>query len=150
MRILTRIFVAALLAHACGTAMAVTQLTIYTAASPSDLARIKSAYRSENQDIEIRWVRDSTDRILQRLRVESRQPKADIVWGVAASGIAALAANGYFEPYAPADFSDLDRRFSDGQTPPRWIGLLVWANVLCVNRDLLAAENLKSPERWGD
>ena len=94
MRILTRIFVAALLAHACGTAMAVTQLTIYTAASPSDLARIKSAYRSENQDIEIRWVRDSTDRILQRLRVESRQPKADIVWGVAASGIAALAANG--------------------------------------------------------
>ena len=150
MRILTRIFVAALLAHACGTAMAVTQLTIYTAASPSDLARIKSAYRSENQDIEIRWVRDSTDRILQRLRVESRQPKADIVWGVAASGIAALAANGYFEPYAPADFSGLDRRFSDGQTPPRWIGLLVWANVLCVNRDLLAAENLKSPERWGD
>ena len=81
--------------------MAVTQLTIYTAASPSDLARIKSAYRSENQTVEIRCAR-STDRISTTSRRKPLKPKADIVWG--ARPVHVSAANGYFEPYAPQIF----------------------------------------------
>jgi len=150
MRVLLSLFAATLLIFAPGTAAAATQLTIYTAVPPSELAVIESAFRSENPEVEIRWVRDATTRILDRLRVERRQPKADIVWGVAASGLAGLAADGYFEPYAPKGFEDLDGRFSDRQTPPRWVGLRVWANALCVNRELMAAANLKTPERWGD
>ncbi|MFL2542168.1 MAG: extracellular solute-binding protein [Candidatus Latescibacterota bacterium] len=150
MRVLFLIFGAALMVHPAGNVLAASQLTIYTAAPQAEFKKIESAFRTEINNVEIRWVRDSTKGISKRLRAESRQPKADIVWGVAASEIADLAANGYFLPYTPKDFASLDRRYSDGQTPPRWIGLRVWANALCVNRDLMAAQKLKMPERWGD
>lgn len=150
MRVFIPIFSVALITHAAVNALAASQLTIYTAASQDELKKIESAFRNEIKDVEIRWVRDSTNAISKRLRAESGQPKADVVWGVAASGIADLAADGYFLPYSPKEFTSLDRRYSDGQTPPRWIGLRVWANALCVNRDLMAAKKLQMPERWGD
>ena len=150
MRVLVPIFSAALITHGTVIALAASQLTIYTAAPDAELEKIESAFRSDIEGVEIRWVRNSTNLILRRLRVESEQPKADVVWGVAASGLANLAADGYFLPYSPKDFASLNRRYSDTQTPPRWIGLRLWANALCVNRTLMESQKLKMPERWGD
>ncbi len=150
MRVLIPIFSAALITHGTVIALAASQLTIYTAAPDAELEKIESAFRSDIEGVEIRWVRNSTNLILRRLKGESEQPKADVVWGVAASGLANLAADGYFLPYSPKDFASLDRRYSDTQTPPRWIGLRVWANALCVNSALMASQKLKMPERWGD
>lgn len=130
--------------------MSATQITVYTAVSLQEINRIEAAFAAAERGVEIRWVRDSTDRILERLRIERQQPKADVVWAVSASGLAGLAAEGYFQPYTPKGFEQLDRRFSDPSNPPRWIGQRAWANVLCVNPDALAAAKLKMPTRWGD
>ena len=127
-----------------------TQLSVYTAVSPEELSRISRAFATVRPDIELLWVRDSTNRILARLRRETIQPKADIVWGVAASALSRLSLDGYFEPYKPVGFERLDRRFSDPGNQPRWVGLRVWASALCVNKPFLKAENIEPPRRWGD
>ncbi len=135
---------------AAATGSAATQLTVYTAISTEETDRVTRAFTASQPDIELRWVRDSTDRIAARLRHEIRQPKADIVWGVAASTLAGLASDGYFQPYAPREFDRLDRRFSDPNDPPLWVGQRVWTSALCVDTTALAKSNLKPPARWGD
>ena len=127
-----------------------TQLTVYTAISIEETERVTRAFAASQPDIELRWVRDSTDRIITRLRHEIQQPKADIVWGVAASTLAGLAPEGYFQPYKPRGFDRLDRRFSDPNDPPSWVGQRVWTSALCVHSTALAKANLKPPARWGD
>lgn len=131
-------------------AAAKTQLTVYTASAPEEISRVGQAFAAANADIELRWVRDSTERILTRLRFERQQPKADVVWALAGSAMAELAAADYFQPYAPKGFERLERRFSDASNPPMWVGQRAWATVLCVNPAMLAAANLKRPTRWGD
>lgn len=131
-------------------ALGATQITVYTAAAAEEVNRIDRAFAAVNKEIALTWVRDSTDRILARLRAEQRQPKADVVWMVAASGLAGLAAEDYFHAYAPKGFDRLQRSLSDRADPPRWIGQRAWANALCVNPGLLEAESLKAPTRWGD
>ena len=127
-----------------------TQLTVYTAISIEETERVTRAFAASQPDIELRWVRDSTDRILAHLRHEIQQPKADIVWGVAASTLAGLAPEGYFQPYKPRGFDRLDRRFSDPNDPPLWVGQRVWTSAICVDTIALAKANLKPPTRWGD
>lgn len=127
-----------------------TTLTVYTAIDPDETMRIGYAFGADNPEIELSWVRDSTDRITARLMKELGQPQADIVWGLAATSLGRLAAEGYFEPYAPAGFDKLDRRLSDPVTPPLWVGQRAWASALCVNLDLLKEAGLQPPVRWGD
>ena len=132
------------------TTSAATQLTVYTAISTEEIVRVTRAFAASRLDIELRWVRDSTDRIVSRLYRERKQPKADIVWGVAASKLSGLAADGYFQPYTPDGFDRLDRRFSDPNDPPLWVGQRIWTNALCVNTEALAKAKLNPPARWGD
>ena len=132
------------------TGLAATQLTVYTAISIEETDRVTRAFAASQPDIELRWVRDSTDRIVARFLHEIQQPKADIIWGVAASTLAGLASDGYFQPYAPRGFDRLDRRFSDPNDPPSWVGQRVWTGALCVHTTALAQANLKPPARWGD
>ncbi|PPR62191.1 MAG: Iron deficiency-induced protein A [Alphaproteobacteria bacterium MarineAlpha4_Bin2] len=130
--------------------VAATPLSVYTAISPAEMSRISKIFSTVRPDIELRWVRNSTGRILARLRYEISQPKADIVWGVAASALAELVPAEYFEPYTPKGFERLDPKFSDTGDQPLWVGLRVWASALCVNTTTLKANNLEPPNRWGD
>jgi len=133
-----------------GVAAAKTPLVVYTAISPAEIARITQAFGKANAEIELRWVRGATDDLIARLGQERDQPKADIVWAVAATALAGLARDGAFEPYAPKGFEALDRRFSDPATPPMWVGQRAWAIGVCVNTTLLKAKRLPPPTRWGD
>jgi iron(III) transport system substrate-binding protein len=135
---------------AASNVLAATEITVYTAVDETEAQGIGRAFNATHPDIDIRWVRNSVDNIIGRLKVERDQPKADAVWGMPASALVDLAAGGFFQPYAPKGFENLDRRFSDPLTPPRWIGQRVWASALCVNPEALAAEKLEKPVRWGD
>jgi iron(III) transport system substrate-binding protein len=135
---------------AASNVLAATQITVYTAVGEIEAQGIGRAFTAAHPDIDIRWVRNSVDNIVGRLRIERDQPKADVVWGMPTSALADLAAVGFFQPYAPKGFKKLDRRFSDPLRPPRWIGQRAWVSALCVNPEVLAAEKLKKPLRWGD
>ena len=140
----------ALIWLAASIGVAATPLSVYTAVSPDELSRVSRIFGTVRPDIELRWIRNSTNRIIARLLRERNQPKADIVWGVAASALAELASDRYFEPYAPEGFDRLDRRFSSAGDQPIWVGLRVWTSALCINTAILKSKNLEQPTRWGD
>src|SRR5580704_5116108 len=71
-----------------------TRLTVYTALENDQLDPFKKAFEADNPNIEIAWVRDSTGVIAAKLMAEKDNPRADIIWGLAASNVGAMGALG--------------------------------------------------------
>lgn len=143
-------FLAAMLVGSTTAAMASTELTVYTAVEAEDLKRYAQAFEAANPDIKIRWVRDSTGIVTAKLLAEKNNPQADVVWGLAATSLMLLNAEGMLEPYAPAGVEKLDPRFVDPASPPAWTGMDAWIAALCFNT--VEAERLKlpAPTSWQD
>lgn len=139
--------VAALLAT---TALAQTELTVYTAIEADDLAKYAERFNQDHPDITINWVRDSTGIITARLLAERNNPVADVVWGLAATSLLVLQSEGMLEPYAPAGLERIDPRFRDAQDPPSWVGMDAWAAAICYNHAEGARLGLTPPTSWAD
>jgi len=139
--------VAALLAS---TALAQTELTVYTAIEADDLAKYAERFNQDHPDITINWVRDSTGVITARLLAERNNPVADAVWGLAATSLLVLQSEGMLEPYAPAGLERIDPRFRDSQDPPSWVGMDAWAAAICYNTAEGERLGLTPPTSWAD
>ena len=64
------------------TAMAQTELTVYTAVEAEDLKRYAETFNVDHPDIKINWVRDSTGIVTAKLLAEKNNPQADVVWAM--------------------------------------------------------------------
>ena len=73
---------AALVTLLAGNAYAAQEVTVYTAFETDILAKYKNAFESENPDIKIKWVRDSTGIMTAKLLAEKNNPRAEVVWGL--------------------------------------------------------------------
>lgn len=140
---------AALLGAACAAAHAA-EITVYTAFEAEDLARYKAAFEKANPDSKIKWVRDSTGVITAKLLAEKNNPRADAVWGLAASSLLLLKSEGMLQAYAPQGLERVEARFKDASNPPSWVGGNAWAAALCVNTVELKKQNLPMPASWED
>src|SRR6266852_9331543 len=109
-----------------------TKLTVYTAIENDQLDPFKKAFEADNPTIEIAWVRDSTGVVAAKLIAEKDNPRADIIWGLAASNVGAMAAMGMLEPYTPAGATALKPSFRSGKTPDTWVGMDAYLSVVCV------------------
>lgn len=138
---------AALLAS---TALAQTELTVYTAIEADDLAKYAERFNQDHPDITINWVRDSTGVITARLLAERNNPVADVVWGLAATSLLVLQSEGMLEPYAPQGLERIDPRFRDPQDPPSWVGMDAWAAAICYNTVEGERLGLTPPTSWAD
>ncbi|SNS57064.1 putative 2-aminoethylphosphonate ABC transporter substrate-binding protein [Pseudomonas segetis] len=127
-----------------------TELTVYTAMENEQLAGYKKAFETQNPDIEIKWVRDSTGIITAKLLAEKDNPRADVIWGLYASSVALLGKEGMLEAYAPKGVEKLDAKFRDPQNPPLWVGNGVEATAVCVNTVEAKKQNLPIPTSWED
>ena len=78
-------------------------ITVYTALEDDQLAAYKEAFEKNHPDIKINWVRNSTGPITARLLAEKGNRQADVVWGLAATSLLVLDAEGMLEGYAPKD-----------------------------------------------
>lgn len=145
-----KLITALLLAGFAAGAHAKTELLVYTAVEADELAKFKAAFEADNPDIEIKWVRDSTGIITAKLLAEKAAPQADVVWGLAATSLLALAKEGYFQPYAPKGLDALTPAYRDSENPPRWIGQRAWIASLCFNTAEAAKLNLPKPSSWAD
>ena len=94
-----------------------TKLTVYTAIENEQLEPFKKAFEADNPTIEIAWVRDSTGVMTAKLIAEKDNPRADVMWGLAASSIGLMAAMGMIEPYTPAGAAALKPIFKSGKNP---------------------------------
>jgi iron(III) transport system substrate-binding protein len=154
---MTRIFGAATLgmafiltALADAPAQAKTALTVYTAVEADELAGFKQAFEAKNPEIEIKWVRDSTGIITAKLLAEKDNPRADIVWGLAATSLKLLADDGMLTPYAPKGLDQIDKALRDPAEPPAWIGQRVWISAVCFNTVEAKKRGLPVPKSWAD
>ena len=151
MKAMFRILGAVALAAACAAAFAQkTQLLVYTALETDQLKAYEQGFYREVNDVEIRWVRDSTGVIIAKLLAEKANPQADVVMGVAASGLALLDQNGMLIPYAPINLDAIMMQYRDRKNPPAWWGMDVYGATVCFNTVEAKKRNMPKPETWAD
>lgn len=126
------------------------QLTVYTALETDQIKAYQRAFNKVYPDIQLRIVRDSTGVIVSKLLAEKNNPKADVIWGVAITGLGVLKQQGMLEPYAPANLSNIKESYRDVNNPPYWWGLDVTGAVVCFNTVEAAKRNIPKPEKWAD
>lgn len=141
---------AASFAFAAGAAFAKTELLVYTALETDQLKAYQEAFNKVHPDIEIKWVRDSTGVVIAKLLAEKANPKADAVWGVAASGMAMFEQQGMLQPYAPLNLDAIMPQYRDKKNPPAWWGMDVYGATICFNTVEAAKRGIPKPETWKD
>jgi iron(III) transport system substrate-binding protein len=110
-----------------------TKLTVYTALENDQLDPFKKAFEADNPAIEIAWVRDSTGVVAAKLMAEKDNPRADIIWGLAASNVGLMASLGMLDPYTPPAAAALKPAFRSGKSPDTWIGMDAYLSLVCFN-----------------
>ncbi|MBL0465634.1 putative 2-aminoethylphosphonate ABC transporter substrate-binding protein [Aeromonas veronii] len=146
----THLLAAAVLAAMTAPALAATDLTVYTAFEPEQLNELKTAFERQHPDINIKWVRDSTGVVTARLLAEKAQPKADVVWGLAATSLMQLDQQQMLNAYAPKGLEKLDSRFRDSKAEPHWIGLDAFFSAICFNKVEAEKQGIPVPTSWAD
>lgn len=132
-------------------AQAKTDLLVYTAVEADELKKFKKAFEGDYPDVNIKWVRDSTGIITSKLLAEKDNPKADIVWGVAATSLLLLSEHNYFQGYAPKGLEKLSKKYYDTKnTPPLWVGQRAWIASICFNTVEGEKHKLPVPQSWDD
>ncbi|MEQ1614629.1 MAG: putative 2-aminoethylphosphonate ABC transporter substrate-binding protein [Hyphomicrobiaceae bacterium] len=127
-----------------------TTVTVYTALENDQVAPYKAAFEAENPNIEISWVRDSTGVITARFLAEKDNPKADVVWGLAATSLLLFKKQGLLESYTPAGFAALKPAYKDAEGTPAWTGMDAWLAVVCYNTTEGAKAKATKPGTWAD
>lgn len=126
------------------------ELTIYAAIDGDKLSAISDLFSIKHPDIEINWMRDSTGIVHARMMAERDNPRADVVFGMAATSMLTMDALGMFLPYTPAGVERLDPRYRDKQEPNHWVGLWGWAGAICFNTIEGEKLGLPAPKSWAD
>jgi iron(III) transport system substrate-binding protein len=127
-----------------------TELLVYTALETDQLKAYTESFQKTNPNIDLKFVRDSTGVIIAKLLAEKANPQADVVLGVAASGMEIFKAEGMLAPYAPAGFDKLNAKYSDTARPPTWVGQDVYAAAVCYNTVEGQKKGIPKPETWKD
>ena len=125
-------------------------LTVYTAVEAEDLKKYAARFNEDHPDIEIKWVRDSTGIVTAKLLAEKNNPKADVIWGLAATSLLLMKSEGMLHPYKPKGTERLDPRFVDKDDPPAWTGMDAWVASVCVNTVEQAKHGFATPSSWKD
>lgn len=126
------------------------ELTVYTAVEAEDLKKYAAKFNEDHPDIKINWVRDSTGIITAKLLAEKNNPKADIVWGLAATSLMLLGEEGMLEAYSPKGVEKLDPKFRDSANPTKWTGMDAWVASVCYNTVEAKKAGLPIPTSWKD
>jgi iron(III) transport system substrate-binding protein len=127
-----------------------TRLTVYTALENDQLQPYKQAFESENPDIDIQWVRESTGTITARFLAEKDNPRADAIWGLAVTSIILFDKAGLVHPYTPKGAEALKAPFRSTANPMTWTGMDAWLAVVCVNTVEQKKANAPMPASWQD
>ncbi len=127
-----------------------TELLVYTALETDQLKAYTESFQKTNPNIDLKFVRDSTGVITAKVLAEKANPQADVILGVAASSLEIFKAEGMLAPYAPVGFAKLNPNYSDRASPPSWVGMDVFAAVVCYNTVEGKKKNIPKPESWAD
>lgn len=125
-------------------------LLVYTALEDDEIPRYLALFEKAHPDINVKIVRDSTGIITAKLLAEKDNPRADVVWGTAATSLMLCDQAGMVEPYAPKGVEKVRPKMKDKNTVPHWVGIKAWMTGFCVNTIECEGLNLPIPESMAD
>lgn len=126
------------------------QLTVYTALEADQIKVYQASFEKTNPGIKINWVRDSTGIVTAKLLAEKAAPKADVVFGLAATSLMLLDKEGMLQAYAPAGLGKIKKTMRDPANPPKWVGMDIWASAICFNTVEAEKKKVPAPASWAD
>jgi iron(III) transport system substrate-binding protein len=125
-------------------------ITVYTALENEQIKPLLDQFRRAHPAIDISIVRDSTGVITARFLAEADNPRADVIWQLAATSLLIADERGLLAPHAPAELAAIDARFRDRRDPPVWVGCNAWLTAFAVNNFELQAKGLEVPRSFED
>ena len=126
------------------------ELTIYSTTDADNLKVFGEAFNKAHPDIKVNWVRDSTGIMHARLMAEKDNPRADVLFAMAATSMLGMDELGMFLPYTPKGVDALDARYRDKNDPAHWTGIYGWAGAICFNTIEAEKHGLPKPAKWSD
>lgn len=127
-----------------------TELLVYTALEADQIKAYQEAFQKDHPEIELKFVRDSTGIATAKLLAEKAQPRADVVWGLAATSLMLLDKEKMLMPYAPKGLDALKPTMRDAANPPHWVGMDLWSSAMCFNTVEAGKKNMPKPTSWAD
>lgn len=124
------------------------ELTIYTSIDEGQINTYLKSFKEENPDIKLNIVRAATGDITARLLAEKDNPKADVVWGLAATSLLLADGQKILEPYAPKWVKDIPKEFKGEGEVPKWVGIDSFLTAITVNTKELQKRNLPIPKSY--
>jgi iron(III) transport system substrate-binding protein len=123
-------------------------LTVYTSMENEQLKIFKDEIEKSVPEADIQWLRDTTGVITARVLAEKASPKADIIFGLAASSLLVFNKEGLLETYKAAGEDKLKDTFrsKDGS----YVGMDAFLAVVCYNTIEGEKAGLKSPASYKD
>ncbi len=135
------------------------KLVVYTAMEIDELNVYKKAWAAKHPDIPLKIVRDSTGIMTAKLLAEKDNPKADVVWALAATSLLLCDEAGMIKGYNPKGLDRVKENFRDVKhSEARWVGIKAWMcgftsnTIECKNLGLeypKSYEDLIKPEYKG-
>jgi iron(III) transport system substrate-binding protein len=130
--------------------LAASELTVYSTTEGDNLRIFADHFRQAHPEISVNWVRDSTGIMHARIMAEKDNPRADVLFAMAATSMLTMDELGMFVPYTPAGVDQLDPRYRDKNDPAHWVGIYGWASAVCFNTIEAGKQSMPQPRRWTD
>ncbi len=130
-----------------------TTVVVYTAVEPEEVAALVKAFEADHPEVRVETVRDSTGVITARLMAEGAggaAPRADVVWGLAATSLLNADRAGLLAAYAPAGLDRIAPEFRDPRPVPHWVGTDAFMTAFAVNAAELDKANVPVPRSYAD
>jgi iron(III) transport system substrate-binding protein len=119
------------------------EILVYTALEDDEIPGYLALFKQAHPEITVKIVRDSTGIVTAKLLAEKENPRADVVWGTAATSLMLCDQAGMLEPYVPKGLEKVRPKMRDAKNPPHWVGIKAWMTGFCVNT--IECRNLKLP-----
>lgn len=113
-------------------------LVIYSGRSEPLFQPVVDAFRAKYPNVNVLLKAGSNSELANALIEEQANPQADVFVTTELFTIQSLAAQGIFQPYAPAGVENIPAEFVSAEN--LWTGLTLRARVIMYNKDLVAED----------
>lgn len=122
------------------------KLVVYSPHGKELLGAYEKAFEAKNPGVDVQWIDMGSQNAYDRIRVEGKNPQADVWFGGPQTLFMQAADEGLLEPYEPAWSKQLAPEFHDAKH--RWYGTYQTPEVIAFNTHKLTAE--EAPADWDD
>lgn len=107
------------------------EITVYSSFEEDYLFEYIKEFNKDYPNIKVNITRDSSGVIAAKVNAEKANPKADVLWGVAATGL--LKNERLFQSY-DYDINYINKKFIDNKKEkPTWVGISAWMTAFTIN-----------------